>query len=94
LRIYRGADADFTLYEDEGDTYDYEKGERATIPLHWNDATSTLTIGPRQGSYPGMAAEREFHVVLVGPASGTGIGDSSPAHEVNYKGSDVSVALH
>ena len=53
-----------TLYEDEGDTYDYEKGEHATIPLHWDDAP-TLTIGARQGSYPGMPSSRLFRIVLV-----------------------------
>src|SRR6185437_12426308 len=72
LRIYRGADADFTLYEDEGDTYDYEKGAHATIPLHWDEATSTLSIGARQGQYPGMPATRTFQVVLVDETHGTG----------------------
>src|SRR5439155_6048612 len=48
LRVYPGADGDFTLYEDEGDTYNYEKGKYATIPIHWNDATRTLTIGERR----------------------------------------------
>lgn len=94
LRIYRGADANFTLYEDEGDTYDYEKSEYATIPLHWDDATSTLTIGTRQGKYPGMATEREFRVVAVGSASGTGMNETSAAREVNYTGTDLNVTLH
>ena len=94
LRIYRGVDADFTLYEDEGDTYDYEKGEHAIIPLHWDDATSTLTIGARQGSYPGMAPNRKFRVVLVRPANGTGMNEASANREVDYSGSAVSVTLH
>jgi len=93
LRIYRGADADFTLYQDEGDTYDYEKGERATIPLHWDDASSTLTVGTRLGTYPGMTAERKFRVILVGPRSGTGMNDTSAARDIDYSGSSVSVAL-
>jgi alpha-D-xyloside xylohydrolase len=93
LRIYRGADADFTLYQDEGDTYDYEKGEHSTIPLRWNDATSTLTLGARQGKYPGMATERRFRVVLVGLSSGTGMNETSAAREVDYTGSAVSVTL-
>ncbi|MGB7355229.1 MAG: TIM-barrel domain-containing protein [Acidobacteriaceae bacterium] len=93
LRIYRGADADFTLYQDEGDSYDYEKGEYATIPLHWDDATSTLTIGARQGHYPGMAAQRTFRVVLVGPASGAGMEEASAGRELDYNGSKVSVPL-
>ena len=52
LRVYRGANGDFTLYEDENDTYNYEKGAYATIPLSWDDATHTLTIGDRKGHFP------------------------------------------
>ncbi len=66
LRVYPGADGDFTLYEDEGDTYNYEKGKYATIPIHWNDSTQTLTIGERKGSFPGMIESRAFNVVIVG----------------------------
>ena len=69
LRVYPGADGAFTLYDDAGDTYAYEKGEHATIPLHWDDKSQTLTIGAREGSYPGMAVERAFRVVVVGGAT-------------------------
>ena len=54
LYVYAGADGAFTLYEDDGLTYGYEKGAFARIPLRWNDATKTLTIGKREGSFPGM----------------------------------------
>ena len=54
IRVYEGADGAFTLYEDENDNYDYEKGLYATIPLAWTDATKTLHIGARQGAFPGM----------------------------------------
>ena len=64
IRIYPGADGSFTLYEDEGDNYNYEKGVYATIPFSWNDKTSSLTIGSRQGSYPGMLASRQFTFIL------------------------------
>ena len=64
IRIYPGADGSFTLYEDEGDNYNYEKGVYATIPFTWNDKTSSLTIGSRQGSYPGMLASRQFTFIL------------------------------
>ncbi len=94
LRIYRGADADFTLYEDEGDTYDYEKGEYATIPLHWDEASSTLTIGARQGQYPGMGRNRTFRIVLVDATHGTGAQiEPNPAKQIQYDGSAVQVAL-
>ena len=64
IRIYPGADGSFTLYEDEGDNYNYEKGVYATITFTWNDKTSSLTVGSRQGSYPGMLASRQFTFVL------------------------------
>src|SRR5258708_29225478 len=47
VRIYRGADGAFTLYEDEGDSYRYEQGAYTVIPFHWNEAAKTLTIGDR-----------------------------------------------
>ena len=64
LRVYPGADASFVLYEDEGDNYNYEKGVYSTITFQWNDKTHTLTIGDRQGSYPGMIQKRQFTIVL------------------------------
>ena len=64
LRVYPGADGSFTLYEDEGDNYNYEKGAYSVIPFSWNDKTRTLTLGDRQGNYPGMLQKRQFTVVL------------------------------
>ena len=72
LRIYPGADGDFTLYEDQGDSYAYERGARTTIAMHWNDAARTLRIGARQGSYPGMPTGHRFNVVIVSPGHGVG----------------------
>jgi alpha-D-xyloside xylohydrolase len=66
IRVYPGTDAKFTIYEDDGETYDYEKGKYATYDLVWHDATRTLTVGPRQGSFPGMVTARELDIVLVG----------------------------
>jgi alpha-D-xyloside xylohydrolase len=73
LRVYPGADGNFTLYNDDGTTYDYEKGQYTTIPIHWDDSTQTLTIGARQGSYPGMARRRTFNIVWVSPGHGAGV---------------------
>ena len=64
IAVYPGADADFTLYEDAGDGYKYEKGEYTEIPMKWNDRRRTLTIGARHGSYPGMLSSRTFTVTL------------------------------
>ena len=64
LRLYPGADGCFTLYEDEGDGYNYERGVYSTITFSWNDKTRELTIGERQGEYPGMLNNRRFTLVL------------------------------
>ena len=64
MRIYPGADGSFTLYEDEGDNYNYKKGYYSTITFTWNDKARTLTIGTRQGGYQGMLLSRKFTIVL------------------------------
>ena len=92
LRIYPGADADFTLYEDDGLTYDYEKRAYSTIPIHWDDAKHTLTIGARQGSFPGMLESRTFDIVWVGPGHGVGVSPSVTVDKtVAYDGTGVTV---
>lgn len=94
LRVYRGADAHFNLYEDQGDTYAYEKGARAVIPIKWNEAAGTLTIGARKGSYPGMPKQRVFNVVLVGENHGAGGGVTANADQtVNYTGAAVTLQV-
>lgn len=94
LRIYRGGNADFTLYEDEGDSYDYEKGEHATIPLHWDEASSTLSIGARVGSYPNMPKTRTFRVVLVDGREGAGATMETRVNkEIQYDGTEVSTVF-
>jgi len=92
LRVYRGADGAFTLYEDENDGYNYEKGIYATIPIHWNEATQTLDIGKRKGSFPGMLESRTFEIVFVIENHGIGIGPTRGADKtVRYTGESVSV---
>lgn len=92
IRVYPGTDGSFTIYEDEGDTYDYEMGQYAQIPLTWNDTAKTLTIGARTGSYPGMPATRTFNVVFVGPNHGGGLGvTGTPDQIVHYDGTQMIV---
>ena len=87
LRIYPGADCGFTLYEDENDNYDYEKGVYATIGFQWNDTGRTLTIENRQGSFPGMLKKRTFNIVLVSENHRTGIGvTEKPDRVILYNG--------
>lgn len=91
IRIYRGADGRFELYDDEGDGYGYEKGGYATIEFAWNEAAGKLTIGARKGSYPGMGKHRDFHVVFVGEGSGVGIA-ATAGTTVSYGGNAVTIA--
>lgn len=81
LRVYEGADGEFTLYEDENDNYNYEKGIYSTITFTWNDAKNVLTISDRKGEFPGMLLERKFNIVLVGKTNKV----------VDFKGKKVTV---
>ncbi len=83
IRVYPGADGQFTLYEDEGDSYNYEKGVYSTIPFVWKDKDHTLTIGARQGSYPGMLQARKFTLVLPDGTTQT----------VDYNGTATTIKL-
>jgi alpha-D-xyloside xylohydrolase len=92
LRVYPGADGDFTLYEDDGLTYDYEKGAYATIPIHWDDAKGALTLGERQGSFPGMLEHRTIKIVWVSEGHGVGVNPAATVDKtVQYEGKALTV---
>ena len=81
--VYPGANGEFTLYEDEGDNYNYEKGLYSTITFKWNDKAGTLTIDKRQGSFPGMLTQRTFNVKIAGTSGKT----------ISYNGKRTTVKL-
>ncbi|MBN2262948.1 MAG: DUF5110 domain-containing protein, partial [Prolixibacteraceae bacterium] len=87
IRVYEGANGEFTLYEDENDNYNYEKGMYSTIKFTWNDAKKQLTIAPREGSFPGMISNREFSIVYVGQNT------SQKQKKVAYNGAKLVVEL-
>ena len=92
IRVYKGQDGSFTLYEDEGDTYNYENGQYSLIQFAWNDAAKQLTIGARMGTYTGMPMTRTFNIVFVGTSHGAGIGVTTVTDQtVAYSGSAVTV---
>lgn len=93
IRIYQGADGGFDLYEDSGDGYDYEGGARSIIRFLWDDKNSTLTISPREGSWDGMLAEREFRIVIVRNEDGTGLDTGSSDVCVRYNGQKLTVNM-
>ncbi|NLB77963.1 MAG: DUF5110 domain-containing protein, partial [Clostridiaceae bacterium] len=94
IRVYEGAQGEFTLYEDENDNYNYENGAFSTITFSWNDAKKSLTINERKGSFPGMMKERKFRIVKVTKAKGFGM---EPVEQVDqlipYNGGKVTVIL-
>jgi alpha-D-xyloside xylohydrolase len=94
LRIYPGADAVFTLYEDENDNYNYEKGIYAVITFKWDDAIQKLTIEDRKGNFPGMVKNRTFNIVKIDQKSGLGIPPVlKPNAIINYNGKKIVVKL-
>ncbi|MBB4129245.1 alpha-D-xyloside xylohydrolase [Xanthomonas translucens] len=91
--VYTGADGQFSLYEDDGKGYGYEKGEFSRIPLSWNQAKGVLTIGAREGSWPGMQAKRTINVRFVdGVREETGALEPRADASVQYNGKSLSVA--
>lgn len=92
--VYAGADGAFTLYEDDGLTYGYERGECSRIALTWDDATRTLTLGARAGSFPGMLAERTVQIVRVSPQHAAGFSfEPKPDRTVRYTGAELKVTF-
>ena len=82
IRIYPGRDAEFTLYEDEGDNYNYENGAYTETTFRWDDSARTLNIADRKGEYKGMLKKRNFNVVLV---------SADKTEQVEYDGKGLSV---
>ena len=92
LFVYTGRDASFTLYEDEGTNYNYENGAFTNIPITYAEATKTLTIGGRQGSFTGMLANRTFNVVWITKDKPAALAfNSKPAATVHYKGNKTII---
>lgn len=90
LRIYRGRSTVFTLYEDDGETYDYEKGIYALIPIEWDEDNQKLIIHGKQGSYE--IPEIKFKVVWVRRGKGVGIEESEPDTIARYQGEKIVVS--
>ena len=82
--VYPGSNAVFTLYEDEGDNYNYERGVYSTITMKWNDSLRTFTVEARQGQFPGMLQNRKFNIRIAGTVA---------VKTVDYNGNAVSVTL-
>ncbi|HVW04056.1 MAG TPA: TIM-barrel domain-containing protein [Vicinamibacterales bacterium] len=91
LYVYTGANGQFSLYEDDGLTYGYERGQLSRIPIAWNDGTRTLTLGARTGTFPGMLSSRTFNVIVVSADAPAGYqGAGVQGRTITYRGAAVS----
>ena len=93
IRVYTGADGEFTLYNDEGDNYNYEKGKYTRIPFRWNEQHRTLTIDRRLGDYQGALKKQVFNIVWVNESAGAGIPVSNDVKTVIYTGNKMSITV-
>jgi alpha-D-xyloside xylohydrolase len=87
LRIYTGANAEFTLYEDSGDSYDYEHGHHALTRITWNESISELTLHARQGTFPQLIHGRDYTITFI-TSTGT------EQHQVHYTGETLQIRKH
>ena len=85
VRIYRGGDGTFTIYEDAGDTYEYESGAFALINLSWNESAAQLTIRDRQGSFAELVNERQYNVIFISK-------QGRETKSVQYTGKEIQVS--
>jgi len=94
LWVYTGADGNFTLYEDEGENYNYAEGAYSLIQFSWNEEEQTLTIGAREGEFPGMLMERTINVVTVSLKKPVGLDfGRKPDKSVTYTGAELKVQI-
>ncbi len=95
LYVYAGKDGSYTLYEDEGTNYNYEKGKYAVIDFTYDDARKQVTIGARKGSFDGMLQKRRFNIILVDQKKqqGVNLAKSPKGKVVKYAGQAMTVKL-
>jgi alpha-D-xyloside xylohydrolase len=92
LYVYTGHDGSFTLYEDAGTDYGYEKGAFATIRFAYDDRRGELTLGDREGTFPGMVGKRTFNVRWISAGTpDSGNFDAKPDQTVEYSGERVVI---
>jgi alpha-D-xyloside xylohydrolase len=94
LYVYTGKDAQFDLYEDENTNYNYEQGKYSVIPINYNEASKTLTIGKREGSFNGMLAKRSFTVVWISREKAVELSFDAKGKTTSYKGNAIQVKMN
>jgi alpha-D-xyloside xylohydrolase len=91
IRIYPGADGQFTLYSDEGNNYNYEKGKYRVIRFQWNEKQQMLTIDKAEGDYTGALKSHLLNIVWINESKGTGIDITTAVKPVIYSGNKLSI---
>jgi alpha-D-xyloside xylohydrolase len=92
LMVYTGKDGEFTLYEDEGTNYNYEKGWFSKINFTYNEAKRELIIGERKGSFEGMVKSRTFNIVFISKNKPVPIDPlPTPDKTVTFDGTRISI---
>ncbi|HEX5787133.1 MAG TPA: TIM-barrel domain-containing protein [Woeseiaceae bacterium] len=91
LHVYTGADGAFDIYEDDGLSYAYEDGAWSRIPVRYDDATGTVTLGERIGAFEGMAGERSVAVRWVDGPSAPPDADPPPDVLAVYTGAPLGI---
>ncbi|WP_236652911.1 TIM-barrel domain-containing protein [Chitinophaga vietnamensis] len=94
LYVYTGKNGAFRLYEDDGSSYNYEKGQFTIIPIDYNENTKTLTIGDRKGTYNEMLQQRTFRVIKVAAATPKALDpDGKADQEIRYEGKRITIKI-
>lgn len=94
LYVYAGRDASFTLYEDENTNYNYETGKYATIRFNYNEATKTLTIEDRKGSFDGVMQRRTFDIIWINKQKPVSLGTETKADgQLLYTGKKLTLQM-
>jgi alpha-D-xyloside xylohydrolase len=95
LYVYGGANATFSLYEDEGTNYNYEKGSFSTIQIFYDASTGILSLGDRKGGYEGMLSNRVFNIVYMDAmnARAFNLNETKPNQKIKYDGKKVNLKL-
>jgi alpha-D-xyloside xylohydrolase len=93
LHVYTGANGIFSLYEDDGVSRQYLDGGFSRIPIAYDDSSGILTIGAREGRYPGMAATRTIRIRWMRPSAARVLAFDAGDTTLTYDGSPKTVKL-
>jgi len=94
LNIYTGADASFNLYEDEGTNCNYEKGASTVIPIKYTEATKTITVDDRKGSFDGMLSKRILRINIISSKQAKSLDfDTACDKEITYNGKKLMIKI-